>query len=179
MKTSHPSPSHREQLLAILDFFSAHHLRQEDSALVLADGTLSLPAENHPKHDPCRLFKKGDRVRLVERYGRKPDDGAPINVICDVEEDEYEDGTVTITYCYDHKAELFRVTALYLELVTPVEELEPYYVREFRETVQILRRDCGIEVASYDKEEHPHAKEAAEAERDRLNAEYRKEQNND
>ena len=47
MKTEQPSASHREQLLAILDFFSAHHLRQEDSALVLADGTLSITAANH------------------------------------------------------------------------------------------------------------------------------------
>lgn len=40
-------PYYREQLLAILDFFSAHQLRQEDSALVLADGTLSITAANH------------------------------------------------------------------------------------------------------------------------------------
>lgn len=127
-----------------------------------------------PKYDPCRLFRKGDKVTPRKRDGRVPDDDAPCNVICEVAEDE-EGGKVRITYYHGSVVELFHVTALYLELVTPVEELGPYSVSEA--TVQYLvKEDNKKVVAQFCKLYHPNAKAAAEAERDRLNAEYRKEQ---
>ena len=71
---------------------------------------------------------------------------------------------------------LGRYSFVHLELVTPVEELEPYTVVESYGRTDVMKGDYII--ATY-TDSHPHAKEAAEAERDRLNAEYRKEQNND
>ena len=79
---------------------------------------------------------------------------------------------------------------LFLELVTPVEELEPpYFVGESEISYDLFRRtDNGSQLrASFWWKHNPYpekiemteeeAKAAAEAERDRLNAEHRKEQN--
>jgi hypothetical protein len=71
------------------------------------------------------------------------------------------------------------VDPAYLELVTPVEALDPYYVEDVGNAWAVRKpEDCGMysTQAWFSKERHPHAKEAAEAECDRLNAEYRKEQ---
>ena len=139
---------------------------------------LSTP-ETAPKYDPCLPFRKGDIVEPVTVNGRLPKTltaGYRYKVLMN----EAKNGDFlqvklapslsegTSVYC-----EFFADVA-YLRLVIPVEELEPYYVKEFIETVQIRRDGCGSFVASYDKESHPHATESAEAERDRLNAEYRK-----
>lgn len=137
-----------------------------------------------PKHDPTRLFKKGDKVEPRERYGRKPDDDAPVNVLCEVAEDEYEDGTVNIIYTHDHITELFQVTALYLELVTPVEEKGPYSVRHNEaHAAWSIYGPYNLSAVNYFYGEHyPYTEEsalaAAEAERDSLNAEWRKEHAN-
>lgn len=66
------------------------------------------------------------------------------------------------------------------ELVTPVEEIKPYSVHETDYLYRVMLSVDGGEqvVCEYRKNTHPHAKERAEAERDRLNAEHRKEQNN-
>jgi hypothetical protein len=67
------------------------------------------------------------------------------------------------------------VPPCYLELVTPAKERPPYSVSEA--TVQYLvKEDNKKVVAQFCKLYHPTAKAAAEAECDRLNAEYRKEQ---
>jgi hypothetical protein len=66
----------------------------------------------------------------------------------------------------------------YLELVTPVEELEPYIIREYADFYAVEKDGAQYSIffkGSY----HDNAKKAAEAERDRLNAEWRKEVEND
>ena len=60
-----------------------------------------------------------------------------------------------------------------LELVTPIEESEPYYVEDCYDAYCVCRD--SMHVVDFNTARHPHAKEAAEAERDRLNAEHRKE----
>ena len=151
--------------------------------------------EAYPKYDPRRKFRKGDKVRPVERYGRMPDDGAPVNVICEVVENELTNGTVAIRACGNAGSALFRVTALYLELVTPVAELERYVLihKEIEKYYDVCWKDDDEPDGrtgrtrvrntywyhnppkTYTQQE---AKAAAEAECARLNAEYRKEQNN-
>jgi hypothetical protein len=66
----------------------------------------------------------------------------------------------------------------YLELVEPVEEQEPYSVVDAHTHWDVADKDMKC-VVTYSKLHHPNAKAAAEAERDRLNAEHRKERNND
>lgn len=124
-------------------------------------------AETAPKYDPCRLFKKGDKVRVVDWNGRTTNHKGEIG---EVTEDElggrvtFSVGSHTFKRCYP---------ICFLELVTPVEEIEPYSVETCQYGYTVNKGELIL--ATYNDETHPHAKEAAEAERDRLNAEYRKE----
>ena len=132
-----------------------------------------------PKYDTCRRFKKGDIVEPVERWGRKLRIKAGQYRI---EKDE-EDNRVIITHCetgFSYAA----IDAVYLKLVTMVEELEPYSVEEPAAYVCFRIKKGGKTLYSipYGEKEKDvfqtrnEAKEAAEAECKRLNAEYRKEQ---
>lgn len=146
--------------------------------------TTEIP-EVYPKYDPCRKFKKGDIVRLKAYNGRKPYDfwhkqtiehfGAkPDTVLAD----ELESGNVDIFQDAPIDELTVRVHASYLELVTPVEELEPYYVEDVGHAWVVRKpepSDMYSTQAWFSKKRHPHAKEAAEAECARLNAEWRKE----
>lgn len=144
---------------------------------------VELPSEHGtsvptPKHDPCRLFKKGDKVRVVEWNGRRFHDrdyGVDIETGCiakiyESERDEPKKCALKVAY----RHYLFTVPTCFLELVTPVEELEPYKLIDSPKTYNIVR-DSAM-VMTIHKKSHPNAKAAAEAERDRLNAEWRKEQ---
>ena len=137
-----------------------------------------------PKHDPCRLFKKGDKVRVVEWNGRKVHD--PLNgAVWTVNRNEgnggisHESILVSLFYEDDKEGHIIGVPPCYLELVTPAEELEPYQIEigvtgkgeDYR-----IKKD-GTIICAYSCA-HPNAKAAAEAERDRLNEEHRKEQEN-
>ena len=133
-----------------------------------------------PKHAPCRLFKKGDKVRVVEWKGRNycdRDHDTELHTGCfaeiwEDEKDEQEEGYVSVIY-----QEYIRyVPPCYLELVTPV--VEPYCIADHIHGWIVYKDTPGNVVANFNKT-HPHAKAAAEAERDRLNAEYRKENLND
>ena len=132
--------------------------------------------ETAPKYDQNRLFRKGDRVRVAEYKGRclKPF-SLKIGDVLTVSKDEPNDDTCVI-WCkfYDRD---FYLDPAYLELVTPVEELEPYFVQGFKGGYGVFhtRLQPEAEVCHYFNDMHPHAKEAAEAECARLNAEYRKE----
>lgn len=137
--------------------------------------------ETAPKYDPCRKFKKGDIVDYHRRDGRDyqdtPDMGDYKFAVVTDDEDE-ETGLVfvefVLTYNYDNACHY--VPWYHLQLVTPVEELEPFFVYEDATSWQVKKGKSLC--ARYGKATHPHAKEAAEAECKRLNAEYRKEQNN-
>lgn len=141
--------------------------------------------ENKPKHDPCRKFKKGDKVQprsgktvLASEYGF-----VTFHELAgqyEVNEDEAR-GTVTLIVnghaCF--------VSAFALELVTPVEELEPYTVHSIvgdnGKTAFFAVRKGDVTVAAFFCDTpraftEEQALAAAEAERDRLNAEWRKEQ---
>lgn len=148
------------------------------------------PTEPAPKYDPCRLFRKGDLVRLKAYNGRKPYDfwhkqtiehfGAKLDTVL---ADELDSGNVDIFQDAPIDELTVRVHASHLELVTPVEELEPYSVHE-SETINgfdIMRDGLCVMTFPYGAKEHgwyynkTAAKEDAEAERDRLNEQYRKE----
>ena len=68
------------------------------------------------------------------------------------------------------------VNAVFFELVTPAEELGPYMVIETTDYWSVEKE--SDELCLFWKDRHPHAKEAAETECDRLNTEWRKKQNN-
>lgn len=150
-----------------------------------------------PKYDPCRKFKKGDKVKLIEWNGRTPYDThhelkPPPGEVHIVIEDEYDRNEVYIgmSAADEHQSV---VHACHLELVTPVEELEPYKVEKRLSRYAVYYHDPdedGMTGRVYEQAAfyfgHPNqytkdeALAAAEAERDRLNEEYRnKHQNED
>ena len=137
-----------------------------------------------PKYDPCRKFRKGDIVEPTKINGRLPQELRGCyryEVIVgegEMSNPLYVALNPLLTANYKHFTEL-RVNVAFLKLVTPVEELEPYYVKDDGTHYVVGMRPEQPEIvylAEYSKDLHPHAKEAAEAERDRLNAEHRKEQ---
>ena len=131
--------------------------------------------ETAPKHDPCRKFRKGDEVEVSRCKGRaiipsKLKVGDKLKV-CENE------GTDSIhLYVKDSDGRRYFIDPAYVTLVTPVEELEPYIVTYDDKFYHIHKHGEEASIAVYSEARHPHAKEAAEAERDRLNAEHRKEQ---
>lgn len=131
--------------------------------------------ESAPKYDPCRKFRKGDKVRVVEYKGRKNTICIPVGAMATVAEDEEDCACVEVFIPDEETESVTFVDPAYLELVTPVEELEPYCVKKYRSLYAVERIDNHyIRPATYDIEDHPHAKEAAEAECARLNEEFRK-----
>lgn len=127
-----------------------------------------------PKYDPCRLFKKGDVVKIRSVFGRKIyiDD-----VLYEVVWDE-SCNKISIKKLTSDET-LVGMSSVFFELVTPVEERSPYYVKETASVYEVFNRnENNSSVAIFFKSQYSieKAKECAEAERDRLNAEYRKEQ---
>ncbi len=142
---------------------------------------ISLPPEQ-PKHDPCRLFKEGDIVKRRTVDGRTdPDVPEGINLTVTTGEAKY--GNVRVQ---EPNGRSIVTKAVFLELITPVEELEPYRIgkSDYNGFVNIEKKGKIIAMIPYGKELHEHKTEeqalaTAEAERDRLNAEHRKEHGND
>lgn len=130
-------------------------------------------------------IKRGDRVKVVERFGLKPysinwdDKLEPSEAIWDVAEvDSY--GFAQISRPGISSESVFFI---FLELVTAKEELEPYSVETGGYNKFRIKKG-NLEYSYFPFGEHcvlsmDEAKAAAEAECARLNAEYRKEQSHD
>lgn len=133
--------------------------------------------EPEPKYDPCRKFRKGDRVKVVKNKGRRGshimDVGTHAIVVMD--EEELEDVNIK---CEGDSRTNYYIDPAYLELVTPAEEFVPYSVVDAHTHWDVADKDMKC-VATYSKGHHPNAKAAAEAECKRLNEEYRKERRNE
>jgi hypothetical protein len=129
--------------------------------------------ETYPKYDPNRLFREGDKVEVVKNKGRIGSSTLPVGIRATVVKDEDECDWVFLKA--DDCDKLDTIDAAYLKLVKPVEELEPYIVVDAHTHWDVADKNMKT-VAMYSKGNHPHAKEAAEAECDRLNDKWRKEQ---
>ena len=134
------------------------------------------PIPSAPKYAPCRKFKEGDRVRPRERDGRAPWGRTISSVRClntswtlNVRENEARG----IVKCEDEDGIIFDISPFFLELVTPVEKLNPYSVGETTDYFSVDKDD--EELSIYWKDKHPYAKATAEVECARLNAKWRKE----
>lgn len=157
--------------------------RREQSFLVHSS-YVSLPPEK-PKYDPCRLFRKGDIVRLKEWNGRCPalPDGWKFDGgLFEVHVDEKFSSSVAITR--ENSKDIYLAPICFLELVTPVEELEPYNVESHENgecgCFKVMQGKQCVSIYPYGTHETRYykkseqAKEAAEAECERLNAEWKK-----
>lgn len=138
------------------------------------------------KLDTCRLFKRGDIVRYVERDGRSYVDAPPVGMTCRVIVGEDSAGIVTVEFKFSENEEpaVHDVPFYHLELITPAGEMGPYKVWDttfsfnvgVKDTKAVFYYGADMSTCPYNKEQ---AKAAAEAECKRLNEEYRKDQNND
>ena len=153
----------------------------------------TLSPDPHPKYDPCRKFRAGDKVRIVREYrGRFPKiierSYFHPDKVYTVFTNEGDNGGVLIQ---DDDSHQHGFHFWELELITPVEELEPYFVGESENSYDLFRKTSnGNQLRSSFWWKHDptpdlielskaNAKAAAEDERDRLNAEWRKEREND
>lgn len=146
-----------------------------------------LTMQPQPKYDPCRPFKKGDRAQVVERNGRNvtcfPVGRIKVGDIVTVAENETGDVFIKVLTEDGHE---MMAPWFMLELVTPVEELEPFSVEDCSGGgLHCYAVKHGVKHVSYHLYQggtanhfytREQAKAAAEADRDRLNAEFRKEQ---
>ena len=156
------------------------YFRRDDAAKLLifhpTNGTKN--TEPAPKYDPCRKFRKGDKVRVVEWNGRKDCRNGMVATVLSNEQGCFVDIECMIK---EVKAEL-TYPACQLELVTPVEEIEPYKVWDTTFSFNVGAEDSkAVFYYGADMSTCPYTKEqaaaAAEAECERLNAEQtRKEQ---
>lgn len=126
--------------------------------------------ETAPKYDPCRLLREGDKVQVIARNGRCWGKTGEYlrGAYCFVLEDEERNAMVKVR----HNSSEYVIDPAYLELVTPVEELEPYFIEESSNGYRLMKHN-GKLLANY-WETHPYAKVAAEAECARLNEDWRK-----
>lgn len=142
--------------------------------------------ETAPKYDPNRKFREGDKVRIKREINGRLLHHSFVNfkydtvytVDADEVQKDFESGHVVITdgehYC--------SLSFYELELVTPVEDLEPFFISEGAGIIELYKEttDEVVKAWFYDTvKAGVEALAAAEAERDRLNAEYRKEQSNE
>lgn len=135
------------------------------------------------KYDPRRLFRKGDIVEF-DTHGRDiaasmKKAGVELGKRYTVTRDENtkSNGRYDIGYVsfigddrIEHNSMFF-----WLKLITPVEEQDMYFVEHRKHSNAYKIRKRGQEFAIF-WDSHPNAQAAAEAECDRLNAEWRKEQ---
>lgn len=176
-------------------------LKLSQDAIYICNPGILLDKEKPVKCPAFRLLQAGDIAKCVEVRGRKPNCGIDgVNVRLDGEivtvitnEVDRENNTVDIKFKCGTVA---TIDPVYLELLTPVEELKPYYVVhnnaenafEVCRTVdgKSLSRMCyfykertyeGEESTCYAEMTEAEAEKAAEDERDRLNEEWRKRRN--
>lgn len=142
-------------------------------------GVASKTQLNKQKYDPCRLFKEGDKVRrrkvLEGRYLSCMMHDLPFDTEFTVISGE-KNAMVGINKDND----IHWVSFAMLELVTHVEELEPYSVRE-SDAFDIVREGKIVMTIPFTEDDYytfEQAKAAAAEECDRLNTEWRKEQSN-
>ena len=137
--------------------------KREQSFLVHSS-YVSLPTEK-PKYDPCRKFKKGDKVNVTSRDGRYPV-VLPMNYHwvgknVTVVEDEDDDGCVQVC---SEAGDKMSVAFFFLEMVSTVEERMPYGIDPA--AANVLLKD-GKKFATF--EDADKAQEVC----DRLNAEWK------
>ena len=129
-----------------------------------------------PKYSPYRPFHKGDIVEpcLVNGRSFSPEWEHRSGIRYEVVKDE-DPLTAYMEIKAPDSPQPFFAHAAFIKLVTPVEELGPYSIADNLHGWIVYKDLPGTVVANFNHY-HPNAKAAAEAERDRLNAAYRKEQ---
>lgn len=135
--------------------------------------------ETAPKYDPCREYKEGDVVRYKPCNGREHKCFTDDEFFCErnLTVIAAEDSTSHNVMVMSQDGRTKIVEFCYLELITPVEEMEPYSVR-VSDAFDIVRGGEIVMTIPFTEDDYytfDQAEAAAETECDRLNAEWRKE----
>lgn len=175
-------------------------LKLSQDAIYICNPGILLDKEKPVKCPAFRPLKAGDIAKCIEVRNRKPTCGIDgVNVRLDGEivtvityETDRENNTVDIKFACGTVA---TIDPVYLELLIPVEELKPYYVVHCpaENAFEVCRTTAGKsvtrmryfykegahegeELTCYAEMTEAEAEKAAEDERNRLNAEWRKRQ---
>ena len=134
-----------------------------------------------PKYDPNRKFKAGDIVsprfwcmRPPSAYYISDISGhfMPEDGLYEVDKDEMPDSTVLVKY----RGKVISMQACHLELMTPVEGIEQYFIQEDNVSYNIRSKDECFIAAIIFKGIFENPMQLAKDTCDRLNAQHRKEQ---
>lgn len=146
---------------------------EKNMAFILSPDEVALAFTPLPKYDPCRPFREGDIVTPCQVKGRwcssawKGRAGMHFIVTKD------EDGEATMRVKDPDSVADQLVDVAYFQLVSPIEEQEPYYIVDKGDAYSICKDNMSV--VDFNIARHPNAKAAAEAECARLNEEWRKE----
>lgn len=130
--------------------------------------------ETAPKYDPCRWFREGDRVEVKQYKGRLYTKfwAQYLGQVLAVGTSETETSSPELIT----KQGLQPIDPAYLELITPVEEIEQYFIQEDSVSYNIRSKDECLIAAIVFKGICENPMQLAKDTCARLNAEYRKEQ---
>lgn len=134
---------------------------------------------------PTPRLKDSPHITLISPSGQRLqlyDKGSAWELVCRDDTLPLDPGITWLSFAKN--GELSKLARFILErdTFTIQPKSEPYYIerstsKNYWEIWKKDSKDGRMIIAMFHKN-HPHSKEAAEAERDRLNEEYRKEQNN-
>lgn len=136
-----------------------------------------------PKYNPGRKFKKGDLVKKRYIYGRSCDAIGSPGIYTVTEDEDTNGGNVIVK---NDTGGHYKVKAVFLQLVTAVEDRPVYSVQESEAQAcfDIIRDNLCVMSFPFGAKEHgwyyneTAAKEAAEIECNRLNNLYKQELEN-
>lgn len=142
------------------------------------DKTLTKSAKNAQNYDPCRLFRKGDEVRVQQFRGRCGSSLIPSGNTAIVIDSEDEDCLVVLENPSRFGKPTIVIHSCFLELVTPVEEIQQFFLESDNDHVFgiYFGTSQNYELVSRLSKKY-YSLTDAEAECRRLNEEYGKEQN--
>ncbi len=155
----------------------------QKQALEDAKWYMDQKCDNETGYDPCRKFKKGDLVKKRCVYGRSCHAIGSLGIYTVVEDEDTNGGNVVVQ---DDVAVRYKVKAVFLQLVTAVEDRPAYsiYESEVRNCFDIMCDNLCVMSFPFGAKEHgcyynkTAAKEVAESECNRLNKLYKQELEN-
>lgn len=155
----------------------------QEQALKDAKWYMAQKCDSETEYDPCRKFKKGDLVKKRYVYGRSCDAIGSLGIYTVVEDEDANGGNVVVQ-C--DTATRYKVKAVFLQLVTAVEDRPVYSVQEseVQRCFDIIRDELCVMSFPFGSKEcgwyynKTAAKEAAECECNRLNNLYKQELEN-
>lgn len=155
----------------------------QEQALEDAKWYIAQKCNSETEYDPCRKFKKGDLVKKRYIYGRSCDAIGSLGIYTVVEDEDTNGGNVIVK---NGTGGHYKVKAVFLQLVTAVEDRPVYKVQESeaQDCFDIIRDNLCVMSFPFGAKEHgwyyneTAAKEAAEIECERLNNLYKQELKN-